>query len=248
MVMIKSLKRKSGIFAARVAVRPHRPAYLRWLIIAILTVLGLGLSWGMYDAGRKFAGFDKSEISLELDRLSKLNNRLQQDNDELRMKVAGLERQSQMDIVARQDITKHVKSLEDDNIRLKEDLALFQNIGSASGKTEQRVSISRLKLERGQLPGEYRYSLLLVQGGQRTKDFKGSLELVINFLQNGEKMVTPLSSESPTNTFNVSFKFYERVERSFRMPPDAIVESMQVKVFENGIPQARLMQMVNLSS
>ena len=49
-----------------------------------------------------------------------------------------------------------------------------------------------------------------------------------------EKMVTPLASESPTKTFNISFKFYERVERSFRMPPDAIVESMQVKVFENG--------------
>ncbi|MEO7465290.1 MAG: DUF6776 family protein, partial [Nitrosospira sp.] len=233
--MIKSLKRKSGIFAGRVAVRPHRPVYLRWLVIAILTVLGLGLSWGMYDAGRKFAGFDKNEISIELDRLSQLNSRLQQENDELRMKVAGFDRQLQMDLVARQDITKHVKSLEDDNIRLKEDLAFFQNIGSASGKTEQRVSIGRLKLERGQLPGEYRYSLLLVQGGQRTKDFQGSLEFVINFLQNGEKMITPLASESPTKTFNVSFKFYERVERSFRMPPDAIVESMQVKVFENGI-------------
>lgn len=245
--MIKSLKRKSGIFAGRVAVRPHRPVYLRWLVIAILTVLGLGLSWGMYDAGRKFAGFDKNEISIELDRLSQLNSRLQQENDELRMKVAGFDRQLQMDLVARQDITKHVKSLEDDNIRLKEDLAFFQNIGSASGKTEQRVSIGRLKLERGQLPGEYRYSLLLVQGGQRTKDFQGSLEFVINFLQNGEKMITPLASESPTKTFNVSFKFYERVERSFRMPPDAIVESMQVKVFENGIAQARLMQMVNLS-
>ncbi|MEO7320956.1 MAG: DUF6776 family protein, partial [Nitrosospira sp.] len=235
MGMIKSLKRKSGIFAGRVAVRPHRPVYLRWLVIAILTVLGLGLSWGMYDAGRKFAGFDKNEISIELDRLSQLNSRLQQENDELRMKVAGFDRQLQMDLVARQDITKHVKSLEDDNIRLKEDLAFFQNIGSASGKTEQRVSIGRLKLERGQLPGEYRYSLLLVQGGQRTKDFQGSLEFVINFLQNGEKMITPLASESPTKTFNVSFKFYERVERSFRMPPDAIVESMQVKVFENGI-------------
>lgn len=247
MGMIKSLKRKSGIFAGRVAVRPHRPVYLRWLVIAILTVLGLGLSWGMYDAGRKFAGFDKNEISIELDRLSQLNSRLQQENDELRMKVAGFDRQLQMDLVARQDITKHVKSLEDDNIRLKEDLAFFQNIGSASGKTEQRVSIGRLKLERGQLPGEYRYSLLLVQGGQRTKDFQGSLEFVINFLQNGEKMITPLASESPTKTFNVSFKFYERVERSFRMPPDAIVESMQVKVFENGIAQARLMQTVNLS-
>lgn len=247
MVMIKLPKRKTGIFAAQVAVRPQRPGYLRWLVIAILAILALGLSWSMYDAGRKFAGFNKNEITFELDRLSELNSHLQQDNNELRAKIAGFERQLQMDLVARQDISNHIKTLQNENIRLKEDLAFFQNLGSASGKTEHPVSIGRFKLERGQLPGEYRYSLLLVQGGQRTKNFQGNLEFVVNFLQNGEKMVTPLASENPTKMFSVSFKFYERVERSFRMPPDAIVESIQVKVFENGVAQARLMQTVNLS-
>lgn len=245
--MIKSPKRKSGIFASKVAIRPHRPEYLRWLAIGFFTALALALSLGMYDAGRQFAGFDKNEINHELDRLSRLNNRLEKENSELRMKVAGLERQLQMDTAAREDITKHVKTLEDENIRLKEDVAFFQNLGSVTGKTEQRVSISHLKLARGQLPGEYRYSLLLVQGGQRTKDFQGNLEFAVNFRQNGEKMVTPLASESPSNTFDVNFKFYQRVERSFRMPPDAIVESIQVKVFEKGIAQAKLTQTVDLS-
>lgn len=247
MVRIKSLKRKSGIFAPRVAVRPQSPGYLRWVIIGVLAALALGLSWGMYDAGRKFAGFDKNETSYELDRLSQLNKRLQQENEELRMKAAGLERQLQMDVAASEDVTKQVKMLGDENTRLKEDVAFFQNLLAVNGKTEQKVSIGRLKLERGQLPGEYHYSLLLVQGGQRTKDFQGSLEFVVNFRQNGEKMVTPLASESPSKTFNVSFKFYQRVEKSFRMPPDAVVESMQVKVFENGTAQAKLVQTVTPS-
>lgn len=244
--MIKSLKRKFGISAPRVAVRPQIPAYVRWLGIAVLAVAALVLSWGMYDAGRKFAGFDKNETSYELDRLSQLNTRLQQDNDELRMKVAGLDRQLQMDLVAREDIAKQVKSLEHENTRLKEDLAFFQSLGSAPGKNEQRVSIGRVKLERGNLPGEYRYSLLLVQGGQRPKDFQGSLEFAINFEQNGEKMMLPLS-DTTSKAHDVSFKFYQRVENTFRMPPDAIVESMQVKVFEKGIAQAKLTQTVNLS-
>jgi hypothetical protein len=201
----------------------------------------------MYDAGRKFAGFDKNEVNYELERLSQTNTRLQRENDELRMKIASLDRQSQMDHVAREDIGKQVKALETENIRLKEDLAFFQNLGSVPGKTEQRVSIGRLKLERGQLPGEYHYSLVLVQGGQRQKDFQGSLEFAVNFQQNGQKMVMPLASENPSKMLDVRFKFYQRVERSFRMPPNAAVESMQVKVFENGIAQAKLMQTVNLS-
>jgi len=247
MVMMRSLKRKFGISAPKVAVRPQIPGYVRWLAIAVLAVLAVGLSWSMYDAGRKFAGFDKNEINYELDRLSQTNIRLQRENDELSMKIASLDRQSQMDHVAREDIGKQVKALETENIRLKEDLAFFQNLGSVPGKTEQRVSIGRLKLERGQLPGEYHYSLVLVQGGQRQKDFQGSLEFAVNFQQNGQKMVMPLASENPSKMLDVRFKFYQRVERSFRMPPDAAVESMQVKVFENGIAQAKLMQTVNLS-
>lgn len=247
MVMMRSLKRKFGISAPKVAVRPQIPAYVRWSAIGILAVLAVGLSWSMYDAGRKFAGFDKNEVNYELERLSQTNIRLQRENDELRMKMASLDRQSQMDHVAREDIGKQVKALETENIRLKEDLAFFQNLGSVPGKTEQRVSIGRLKLERGQLPGEYHYSLVLVQGGQRQKDFQGSLEFAVNFQQNGQKMVMPLASENPAKMLDVRFKFYQRVERSFRMPPDATVESMQVKVFENGIAQAKLMQTVNLS-
>lgn len=247
MAMMKSLKRKFGISASQMAVRPQIPGYVRWLTIAILAALAVGLSWSMYDAGRKFAGFDKNEINYELDRLTESATRLQRENDELRMKMASLDRQSQIDHVAREDIAKQVKALETENIRLKEDLAFFQNLGSAPGKTEQRVSIGRLKLERGPLPGEYHYSLLLVQGGQRQKDFQGSLEFAINFQQNGKKMVMPLAGESPSKMMDVRFKFYQRVDKSFRMPPDATVESMQVKVFENGIAQAKLMQTVNLS-
>ncbi len=108
--MIKSLKKKHGISASRVAIRPQTPAYVRWLVIAILAVLALGLSWGMYDAGRKFAGFDKTETSDELDRLSQINTRLERDNEELRMKLARLDRQLQMDLVAREDIANRSRS------------------------------------------------------------------------------------------------------------------------------------------
>ena len=245
--MIKSLKRKHGISASRVAIRPQTPAYVRWLVIAILAILALGLSWGMYEAGRKFAGFDKTETSDELNRLSQLNTRLERDNEELRMKLAGLDRQLQMDLVAREDIAKQVKILENENIRLKEDLAFFQNLGAGGGKSEQKVSIGRLKLERGKLPGEYRYVLLLVQSGPRAKDFQGSLEFAVHFQQNGEKMMTPIVSDSSAPMLDVNFRFYQRIENTFHLPPDAVVDSMQVKVFEKGVSQARLMQTVNLS-
>ncbi|SFW11070.1 DUF6776 family protein [Nitrosovibrio sp. Nv17] len=247
--MIKSSRRRrrSGIFAPRVTVRPHRPAYIRWLIVLLACTLILALSWGMYDAGHQLVDSDEKETIEEMDHLSRSNARLSEENGELRMKIAALERQLQMDAVAREDIASHVKAMEDENTRLKEELAFFENLGTAIGKIDQQIFINQLKLVRGQLPGEYRYSMLLVQSGKRVKDFKGSLEFIVHFRQNGEKMVTPLASENPSNTFDVNFKFYQRIENGFRMPLDAQVESMQVKVFEKGVAQARLSQSVNLS-
>ena len=245
--MIKSLKKKYGISAPRVTIRPQTPAYVRWIVIAILAVLAMGLSLGMYEAGRRFAGLDKNETGNEPERLSQSNTRLERENEELRMKLASLDRQLQMDLVAREDIAKQVKTLENENIRLKEDLAFFQNLGSVGGKSEQKVSIGRLKLERGKLPGEYRYSLLLVQSGPRAKDFQGSLEFAVHFQQNGEKMIIPIASDTSSQMLDVNFRFYQRIENTFHLPTDAIVDGMQVKVFEKGVAQARLMQTVNLS-
>jgi hypothetical protein len=257
--MIKSRKRRHKIAAAPAAVRLQTPAHVRWVALAILLVVALILSWGMYDAGRKSGIPDRTEPPLEekadtgpeMERLSQLNARLQRENDELRIKMAGLDQQLQMDQVARQDIASQVKTLQSENTRLKEELAFFQNLGSAPGKAGQRVSIGGLKLERGKLPGEYRYSLLLVQSGPRGKDFHGNLELAVNFQQNGEKMVQSLTTnevnDDPSKKFDVSFRFYRRVESTFWLAPDAIVDSLQVKVFEKGETQAKLMQTVNLS-
>ncbi|MCC2681560.1 MAG: hypothetical protein K0S36_1124 [Nitrosospira multiformis] len=257
--MIKSRNRRHKIAAAPAAVRLQTPAHVRWSAFAILLVAALILSWGMYDAGRK-AGIpdrieppreEKTEAGPEMERLSQLNARLQHENDELRIKIAGLDQQLQMDQAARQDIASQVKTLQGENTRLKEELGFFQNLGSAPGKTGQRVSIGGLKLEKGKLPGEYRYSLLLVQSGVRGKDFHGNLEFAVNFQQNGEKMVQPLTSsqtsDDPSKKFDVSFRFYRRVESTFWLAPEAIVDSLQVKVFEKGETQARLMQTVNLS-
>lgn len=257
--MIKSRNRRHKITAAPAAVRLQTPAHVRWGVLAILLGAALILSWGMYDAGRKSGVPDrieprqeeKTEAGPELEQLSQSNARLQRENDELRIKVAGLDQQLQMDQAARQDIASQVKTLQDENTRLKEDLAFFQNLGSVSGKAGQRVSIGGLKLERGKLPGEYRYSLLLVQSGARGRDFHGNLEFAVNFQQNGEKMVQSLTSsetsDDPSKKFDVSFRFYRRVESTFWLGPDAIVDSLQVKVFEKGETQARLMQTVNLS-
>ena len=62
----KLMRQRFGIAAPRVEVQTQIPWYWRWAGIAVL--LGVGgrrRSW-IYDAGRRFAGFDRSEVLQEL--------------------------------------------------------------------------------------------------------------------------------------------------------------------------------------
>jgi hypothetical protein len=45
------------------------------------------------------------------------------------------------------------------------------------------------------LPGEYRYRLLLTQTGERSRDFQGKLQFVVNLQQDNKKLVMTLPNE-----------------------------------------------------
>ena len=60
------MRQRFGIAAPRVAVHSHVPWYWRWIgLAALLAVSAAGATW-IYDAGRRFAGFDQSEVQNEL--------------------------------------------------------------------------------------------------------------------------------------------------------------------------------------
>ena len=245
--MIKTLRSKFGIAAPRVAVRTQVAWYWRWLVIIMLIALVIVLAWWMYDSGRKFAGFDSGQAEREMARQAELNARLQMENAALRHEVAASERQLQIERSTYGDLAKQVKDLSDENTSLKEDLAFFQSLLSAGSK--EAVSIYRFNVEPDTLPGEYRYRLLLLQMGPRQKEFQGKLQFVIDVLQNGQKSLRTIPDENGPDlqAYNVNFKYYQRVEGSFRVEPGAVAKSVQVRVFENGASEAKLTQTVNLS-
>lgn len=246
--LIRALQRKFGISAPRVAVRTHVPWYWRWLGITALGALVVGVGWATYDFGMEFAGFRQSEAALALARLTDEIKRRDADLAEMRSKVAAAERQLQIERATYGDLAKQVKTLAEENAGLKEDLAFFQSLMPAGGR-EGTVTINRFRVQPEALPGEYRYRLLLVQTGQRVKEFQGNLEFVLNLEHNDRKFVLTLPPENDKRAreYQLYFKFFQRIEGTFKVAPGAVVKSMQVRVFENGASQPKLTQTVNVS-
>lgn len=247
--MIRSFRRKFSISAPRLSVRPHVPWYVRWAIILPFIFAAGVLVWWAYDSGLELAGFHRGLAEKELDELRDRVALLEVGNAKLASQVASYERQGQIDQSAMQETSTQVKSLNEENVRLKEDLSFFQNLPLTAGR-EAELSIHRLKINPDVLPGEYHCRLLLVQNvQQRGKEFQGSLQLLVNGEQDGKKVMLQFPQENSPDiaAHQLSFKYYQRIDRVFKLPPDMRIENVQVRVFEKGAREPKVKQTVGVS-
>jgi len=245
---LKWLKNRFGAGAPRVAVTAHVPWYMRWLAILGVGAAIIGASWATWHFGSEFAGFRKSEIEGEMKRLNDLSVKQEAALAETRKALAVSESQRKIESATYGDLAKQVKSLAAENALLKDDLAFFQSLLPVPGKDEA-VAINRFKLEPDAMPGEFRYRMLLVQGGQRPADFQGHIQLVINAQRGTQKVVLTLPAEADAKSqqFQLQFKSFQRVEGTFRVEPGTVVKNIQVRVYQNGVRTPKLTQSVNIS-
>jgi multidrug efflux pump subunit AcrA (membrane-fusion protein) len=196
----------------------------------------------------ELAGFRQSEAASTLARLKEEIQKREAAIVEMRSQVASTERKLQIDRATYGDLAKQVKTLSEENAALKEDLAFFQSLMASDAK-ELGLSINRFRVQPDALPGEYRYRLLLVQSGQRIKEFQGTLQFLVYLEQSDRKFVLTLPPEDQKNSreYQVNFKFFQRVDGTFKVAPGTTVKSLQVRVFENGVNAPKLSQTASVS-
>jgi len=238
---LRRLRQRFGIAAPKVAVRIHLPWYARWLGIALLLAFSAALAAWIYDAGRRFAGFDRREAEQEITAMRREFDTARSELERLRALANAADSKLSIERTAQQKLAQQIRTLESDNARLREELAIFESMLSADGPGVAPLSIRRFKVEREMQPGEYRYRLLMLTSGLRRGEFRGRYELLIRLTENGRSaMITlPESADSPAPGFGLEFRQFRRVEGTFRVSPQARVENVQVRVYEAGSVQVR---------
>ena len=246
---IWKLRQRFGIAAPRVSVRTHVPWYLRWLGFAVMLAFSAALAAWMYDAGRRFAGFDRSEVEQEL---SAARSELAKVRDELaRLRAIANAADSKVSIerTAQQKLAQQARNLEQDNARLREELAIFESMLSSDTASAAPLSVLRYTVEPETLPGEFRYRvLLLASGPRRGKEFQGRIELAVNLTEGGRSAIimVPGQGQSDAATFRLAFKHFQRVDGTFRVAPAAKVVSVQVRIYEAGTVEPKVTRSVKL--
>ena len=243
----RRVKRRFSISAPKMSVRPHIAWYLRWSMLVPFVLVAIVLAWWAYDNGLELAGFHRGQAEQELSKLHDQVAKLIDTNAQLSDKVTQLEREIQIEQASNEATSEQLKSMADENVHLQEDLVFFQNLTATGGKAGE-LGVHRLTLERDVVPGEYRLRMLLVQSGQRARIFNGNYQLVATVVENGQSSTHVFPrNEAENPLFKLSFRYYRRIEQSIQLPPDAQLESVQVRIFEQGSTEPKVRQSVSLS-
>ena len=143
----------------------------------------------------------------------------------------------QIEKTAQGQLVKQLKAVEAENARLREDVSFFEGL-AARGITDDKLAVSRFKVEHDAMPGEYRYRVLVTQGGPKDREFNGRLQFVVNMQLGGKDLAVVIPEDkSEEAAYRLNFKRFFRAEGSFRVDPKATVRSVQVRVIEAGATQ-----------
>lgn len=236
--------RRLTVSAPKLTVKTHVPWPLRVLVGAAVLGIGAAVAMYTYDYGRRFAGFNKDEIQVELANLRTQINDLTAEKDHLTKLANEAESKLSMEKSAQQQLARQVKSLESENTKLKEEMAFFESLMPASGGDNSGVSIRSLRAQPDGATGTLRYRLLVMQGGKQAQDFQGQLQLVVNAVHNGKPTTITFpdrSADVKTSTaqWGVNFRRFQRLEGTVVLPEGTVVKSVQARVLQQGTTRAQ---------
>lgn len=242
-VRLKRLRQRFGIGAPRLAIKAHVAWYWRAVFVFASIAVSLALAAWMYDAGMRIAGFHSEASSREIQSLRDHVMELDAELTKLRSLAGVGESNIQIERAALRQLSEQVRSLEDENSVLKEDLALFERlIPSSVTDSGDGVRIDRLRIAATGAPGGYRYRMLVVNGGGRLgKEVKGMLRLVVKVRQGGRDSMFFFPSDlgRDAESFRFVIKNFDRLEGEFALPLDASIKSVEVILQKDGAVLAR---------
>jgi hypothetical protein len=220
----KLMRRRLSITAPRVIVRRHLPWPLRWAVVALVFGFSAAIAMWAFEFGKDIAGLDR-DARAEIARLRTELSQVTAERDRLLSVANTADSLLKAEKVAQERLAQQVKRVESENLTLKSDLGFFERLLPA--RAGSALAIRSLHVERGE-PGSTRLQMLVMQPGKSPREFRGRYEVTLVGTLDGK----PWTYTPPEGTRPLQMKQYLRIEEMVGHPPEAVVESVQVRVLD----------------
>lgn len=233
------------------AVRTHLSWPWRALIaLAVAGIVG-GMWWWGFDFGQLLGGFNRKEVEQRLATLQADATTAQQEAAALRSANTQLESEVAMMRGLQSTLARQLNDLQRENAAMKEELAFLQTF--FDGASKPGLAIQRLAVEAngGDLA---RYSVLVVRGGNPKTDFDGRIVLAADLAPagsageagEGRTLLLPSDGATAPDALTLRFKYYQRLEGTFRVPAGHVVRALTARAYETGSDAPRATRTVTL--
>jgi len=233
--------RKLSISGPHVAIRTRLPWTVRLTAALVVMALGSAGLIAVYYAARNSVAPASDDSASQLRETREQLQRVTGERDGLAAQVVQAESQLKIERAMQQQVATQLRALEEDNDRLKGDLAFFESLLPAAGGTQRGVVIRSFKLQPDVDENRMRYRLLVQQSGRPDRDFVGTIALRVTLQKDGrESMIQlpdPAKADEPQAA--LAFRHYQRVEGSFAVPAGAAVRSILVTITSGGETRAQ---------
>ena len=235
---LRLLRRRLTISAPRMMVRSAFPWPIRWALAAVVIGFCSAIGLWAFEFGREIAGIEggtQAELVRLRERDAAMDAELAQtraQRDEAQSVANTANTLITAEKASSEKILAQLKSLEDENRRLKDDLGFFEKLTPSLGA--EGVTIRALQADT-QPDGKIRWQVLLIQAKKNPSEFTGHMEVVFVGTLNGKPWT--VAAGGPDGV-PVKLGQYGRIEGLYEGPPQVLVKGLTVKLFQGGTLRA----------
>ena len=235
-------RRLFGVSSVRMTIRRHVPWPLRLVPLALAIAIGAVCAVWLWQSLFGNVSAAQEAHKAEIARLNAELDAVIAEKQKLDAVVNSAGSQIKVEQTAAERLAGQIKSLEQDNARLKSDLAYFESLLPATGQSDAGVSIRRFEITPEAQPNQLRYRALVLQGGRQEKEFVGSVQFIIGTINAGRQGTFSWPDQAGADAKErgkLSFTRYQRLEGVIELPPGSSARSVQLRVLEKGVVRSQ---------
>lgn len=226
----------SGIRTRRGLVRSARlttamPWWQSALVLLVILALVAWIIWMAFDFGRYRAGYDSSRVDSVRDALHEQLDALRDENEELRQRLALIERGEQIDDKAGEAAREQFKQLQEERSRLEKEVTFLRSILSPE-QSEEGLQVKDFSLRAGAADDEYRFRFVLTRSKKGGKAVHGEVSVSLAGVTDGKITQVPLEEITTDKKSAISFKFrnFQTLQGIVRLPEGFAPDSLLLEI------------------
>ncbi|AOS96797.1 hypothetical protein AUP74_01338 [Microbulbifer aggregans] len=219
----------------RMKVVPHRP-FSGALSVVGVALLVLATSAAAYYAGQYHLRSNLDRKTLAHERALEELERLQQENETLRLRATTAEQSLAIGEQASDKVRTELVDKENRIAELKQEISFYRGLMAPADGSEG-VSIGRFSISETGDARRYQYKLLVQQSATRHNLVTGQATFTVVGSQDGQPKRYPLSALSPqvdSEKIPLRFKYFQNIEGELQLPEGFEPEGVELSLQSSG--------------